>query len=79
MRLIDADKLKDRQFAIGDGDTHAVEAVVSLDDIDAQPVIACKTCKHYDDNFYCRRKGEKYWVIRHDDFGCAFYDQKEQP
>jgi hypothetical protein len=44
VRLIDADKLRERQFAVGDGDTHAVEAVVSLDDIDAQPVIACETC-----------------------------------
>lgn len=46
MRLIDADKLKDRQFAIGDGDRHAVEAVVSVEDIDAAPTIACETCEH---------------------------------
>lgn len=73
MRLIDADKLREwfeteRPLSV----QRMVEAV------DAAPTIACETCEHYDDNFYCRRKGEKYWVIRHDDFGCALYDQKEQ-
>ena len=47
MRLIDADALES-QFGVSDADLLALDEIRRAPTVDAEVVVRCKDCKHYD-------------------------------
>ena len=79
MRLIDAELLEE-QFGISDADILAKEEIRYAPTVDAEVVVRCKDCKHYDrgECYHPRHERHLQSIRQEDEDFCSYGERKEE-
>lgn len=81
MRLIDADALEN-QFGISDADILALDEIRHAPTVDAEVVVRCKDCEHYDMGVCLKIYSDgnvhpEAWQKRKPEDFCSYGERKE--
>lgn len=81
MRLIDADTLE-KQFGVSDADLLALDEIRRAPTVDAEVVVRCKDCKHYDMGVCLKIYSDgnvhsAAWQSRRPDGFCSYGERKD--
>ena len=82
MRSIDADALEN-QFGVSDADLLALDEIRRAPTVDAEVVVRCKDCKHYDMGVCLKIYSDgnvhsAAWQKRKPDDFCSYGERKEK-
>lgn len=81
MRLVDADTLEN-QFGVSDADLLALDEIRRAPTVDAEVVVRCKDCKHYDLGVCLKIYSDgnvhpEAWQKRRPEDFCSYGERKE--